>query len=230
MLFAGLFWMGAMRITKIEAQKKHPSRKSIFIDEKFAFGVSVDVLVKFGLYVGKELEQLDKEKILHAENIETAKQKVMRFLSIRPRSKKEIRDYLFRKEFTGDIADAILTKLESLKMVDDAAFARMVCRDSLLKKPMGEKMLRQVLFKKGVPKPIVDSAMLEFFTPSSELAMAVKAASRQHVRAERSSKSVDEVRAKKKLLDYLVRRGFSFDTALSATKQILRGNPSPREK
>ena len=219
-----------MRITKIEGQKKHPSRKSIFIDGKFAFGVSVDVLVKFGLYVGKELEQSDKEKILQAENVETAKQKVMRFLSIRPRSKKEIRDYLFRKEYAGDIADTILAKLESLKMVDDAAFARMVCRDSLLKKPMGEKMLRQVLFKKGVPKPIVDSAMLEFFTPSSELAMAVKAASRQQVRAKRSSKSVDEVHAKKKLLDYLVRRGFSFDTALNATKQILLGNPSPWEE
>lgn len=222
--------MGAMRITKIEGQKKHPSRKSIFVDGKFAFGVSDDVLLKFGLYVGEELEQSDTEKILQAENVETAKQKVMRFLSIRPRSKKEIRDYLLRKEYAGDIADTIVAKLESLKMVDDEAFARMVCRDSLLKKPMGEKMLRQVLFKKGVPKPIVDSAMLEFFTPSSELAMAVKAAERQQARVKRSSKSVDEVHAKKKLLDYLVRRGFSFNTALSATKQILSGNTSPWEK
>ncbi len=97
MLSAGLLWMSAMRITKIEGQKKHPSRKSIFIDGKFTFGVSDDVLLKFSLYVGKELEQSDTEKILHAENVETAKQKVIRFLSIRPRSKKEIRDYLFRK-------------------------------------------------------------------------------------------------------------------------------------
>lgn len=222
--------MNAMRISKIEGQKKHPSRKSIFIDGKFAFGVSADVLLKFGLHVGKELEQSDKEKVLHAENVETAKQKVMRFLSFRPRSRKEIRDYLFRKDYGGDIADTIVAKLESLKMVDDAAFAGMVCRDSLLKKPMGEKMLRQVLFKKGVPKPIVDSAMREFFTPSSELAIAVKAAERQQVRVKRSSKSVDEVHAKKKLLDYLVRRGFSFDTALSAIKQILSGNSSPSEK
>jgi regulatory protein len=222
--------MGAMRITKIEGQKKHPSRKSIFIDEKFAFGVSVDVLHKYNLYVGRELAQSDTDQILYAENVETAKQKVMRFLSIRPRSKKEIRDYLFRKEYAGDIADTILAKLESLKMVDDEAFAGMVCRDSLLKKPMGEKMLRQVLFKKGVPKPIVDSVMLEFFTSSSELAIAVKAAERQQARAKRSLTSVDEVHTKKKLLDYLVRRGFSFDTALTATKQILSGNPFPLEK
>lgn len=221
MLSARIPRMGAMRITKIEVQKKHPSRKSIFVDGKFAFGVSVDVLLKFNLHVGKELEQSAAEKILHAENVETAKQKVMRFLSIRPRSEKEIRDYLIRKEYAEDIGDTIVAKLESLKMVDDAAFARMVCRDSLLKKPMGEKMLRQVLFKKGVPKPIVDSLMLEIFTSSSELAMAVKAAERQQARVKRSSKSVDEDHAKKKMLDYLIRRGFAFDTALSATKQIL---------
>lgn len=219
-----------MRITKIEGQKKHPSRKSIFIDGKFAFGVSVDVLLKFNLYVGRELAQSDTEQILHAENVETAKQKVLRFLSIRPRSKKEIRDYLNRKEYAEDIADTIVAKLESLKMVDDEAFARMVYRDSLLKKPLGEKMLRQVLFKKGVPKPIVDSVLLEFSTSSSELAMAVKAAERQQARVKRSSKLVDEVHAKKKLLDYLIRSGFSFGTALTATKQILSGNPSPSEK
>jgi SOS response regulatory protein OraA/RecX len=46
----------------------------------------------------------------------------------------------------------------------------------------------------------------------------------------RSSKSVDEVHAKKKMLDYLIRRGFSFDIALSATKQILSGSSSPWEK
>ena len=218
-----------MRITKIEGQKKRPTRKSIFIDGQFAFGVSIDILVKFGLYVGKELEQSEKETILHAENVETAKQKVMRFLSIRPRSKKEIRDYLVRKEYPPDVGDDIIAKLESLKMVDDEAFARMVCRDSLLKKPMGEKMLRQALFKKGVPKPIVDSAMLEFFTLSSELTIAMKAAERQQARIQRSSKHADEIQKRKKLLDYLVRRGFSFETALSATKQMLSGDSTPLE-
>ena len=218
-----------MRITKIEGQKKRPTRKSIFIDGQFAFGVSIDILVKFGLYVGKDLEQLEKETILHAENVETAKQKVMRFLSIRPRSKKEIRDYLVRKEYPPDVGDDIIAKLESLKMVDDEAFARMVCRDSLLKKPMGEKMLRQALFKKGVPKPIVDSAMLEFFTLSSELTIAMKAAERQQARIQRSSKHADEIQKRKKLLDYLVRRGFSFETALSATKQMLSGDSTPLE-
>ena len=41
-----------MHITKIERQKKRSSRKSIFIDGSFAFGVSDDILLKFALHEG----------------------------------------------------------------------------------------------------------------------------------------------------------------------------------
>jgi SOS response regulatory protein OraA/RecX len=51
--------------------------------------------------------------------------------------------------------------------------------------------------------------------------MAVKAAEWQRRRIGRSSKQLDNNHIKKKILDYLVRRGFAFDTALSATRQIL---------
>lgn len=210
-----------MLITKIERQKKRSSRKSIFIDGSFAFGVSDDILLKFALHEGASLDEGMVEKIIASDHEETAMQKAFRFLAIRPRSKKEIRDYLLRKEFSAEIAEKIIQRLETLNMLDDLAFARMVCRDALAKKPAGAKMLKQALTKKGVPPPIVASVIVEFSTPESEFEMAVKAAEQQNRRIERSSKKLDEDHCKKKILDYLVRRGFAFDTALSATRQIL---------
>ena len=210
-----------MRVTKIEGQKKHPSRKSVFLDGSFAFGVCDDVLLKYSLREGAELEQGAVENILEAEHEEAAKQKTLRFLSIRPRSKKEIRDYLLRKEYSTEIADRVVARLESLKLLDDEAFARMVCRDMLARKPVGEKLLRQSLFKKGVPKVLIDTIAAEFFTAESDLLMAVKAAERQLERVERTSKRLDDIHVKKKILDYLVRRGFDFDTAMNATKKLL---------
>jgi len=210
-----------MLITKIERQKKRTSRKSVFIDGSFAFGVSDEVLLKFSLHEGAQLDKGALEKILETENEETAKQKALRFLSIRPRSKKEIRDYLLKKEFSAAITEKIVGRLETLNMLDDVAFARMVCRDALAKKPAGAKMLRQGLIRKGVPGPIVETVLAEFSTPESEFLMAVKAAERQRVRIGRSSKQLDSDHFKKKIVDYLVRRGFAFDTALSATKQLL---------
>ncbi len=210
-----------MRITKIQRQKKRASRKSVFIDGSFAFGVSDDVLLKFALHEGAELDQGTIDQILETEDEETAKQKTLRFLSIRPRSKKEIRDYLFRKEFSADIAEKVVRRLEALNMLDDLAFARMVCRDAIAKKPAGAKLLRQGLMKKGVPGPIIESVLPEFSTPELELQMALKAAERQSVRIGRSSKQLDSDHFRKKIVDYLIRRGFTFDTALSATRQLL---------
>ena len=46
-------------ITKISAQKNNEERVNIFLDEKYAFSVDLDVLVKFDLRKGKELDELD---------------------------------------------------------------------------------------------------------------------------------------------------------------------------
>ncbi|HTR81621.1 MAG TPA: RecX family transcriptional regulator [Bacteroidota bacterium] len=209
-----------MRITKIENQKKRPSRKSVFIDGAFAFGVSDEVLLRHSLRQGDEVNQETVDRIVHSEDEEEAKQKAFRFLGIRPRSKKEIRDYLSKKSFAGDVVEHTVAKLESLKMLDDLEFSRMVCRDMLLRKPAGEKMLRQQLFKKGVPKELADTVVAEFSTPEAELMMAVQAAERQSAKFERSSKKLDGALLKKKILDYLMRRGFDFDTAMNATKHL----------
>jgi len=209
-----------MRITKIERQKKRASRKSIFIDGTFAFGVSDDVLLRFGLHEGAELGEGMAARIIEAENEETAKQKALRFLGIRPRSKKEIRDYLMKKSFTPELAESIIGRLESLRMLDDLAFARMVCRDLLAKKPSGEKMLRQQMMKKGVPAAVIEDVLGEFSTPEAEFAMALKAAEKQILRIGRSSRPSDDDIIKKKILEYLLRRGFAFETALNAAKRV----------
>ncbi len=210
-----------MRITKIERQKKRSSRVSVFIDGTFAFGVSDDIMLRFALHEGAELDDAAVCMIQGADNEETAKQSALRYLSIRPRSKKEMRDYLLKKEYPADLGERVIARLEALNMLDDASFARMVCRDALAKKPAGGKMLRQMMMRKGVPAPLVESVLAEFSTPDSEFALAVKAAERHSARLSRSSRKLDEDRIKKKILEYLVRRGFAFDTALSATKKFL---------
>lgn len=218
-----------MRITKIEPQKKHPARKSVFIDGKFAFGIGGDLLASVGLRQGREVKQGEVDKFLRLEQEEMAKQKVLRFLSIRPRSKKEVRDYLRRKDYPEEIADKVVARFEELKMLDDLSFARMVCRDSLAKKPMGERLLRQVLHKKGVPKPAIDTVIPEFITSEAERTMAATSAARHYARLKRSRSSSDDAQTRKKLLDHLMRCGFGYDVALNAARTVLSKELAIRE-
>ena len=53
------------RITDIQVQKKHPSRRSIFLDEKFFCGVSEEVAVKFDLKRGVEIDEVRSVTIPH---------------------------------------------------------------------------------------------------------------------------------------------------------------------
>lgn len=46
-------------ITKISAQKNNTERVNVFLDEKYAFSVDLDVLVQHDLKKGKELDEAD---------------------------------------------------------------------------------------------------------------------------------------------------------------------------
>lgn len=54
-------------ITKISTQKKNTERFNIFLDDKYAFSVDADVLVKFELKKGKELDDLDIIEIQYGD-------------------------------------------------------------------------------------------------------------------------------------------------------------------
>lgn len=59
-------------ITKISAQKKNTERFNIFLDEKYAFSVDADVLVKFELTKGKELDDLEIIEIQYGDEVKKA--------------------------------------------------------------------------------------------------------------------------------------------------------------
>ena len=56
-----------MIITKIELQKKNKDRASIYIDEKFAFGVHINIVYDLHLKKGMEMTDELREEILGLE-------------------------------------------------------------------------------------------------------------------------------------------------------------------
>lgn len=62
-------------ITKISTQKKNTERFNIFLDDKYAFSVDADVLVKFELKKGKELDDLDIIEIQYGDEVKKGDRK-----------------------------------------------------------------------------------------------------------------------------------------------------------
>ena len=83
-------------ITSVEPQKKK-ERFNIFVDGKFRFGLDAETLVKSGLKVGQEISEKEIEKLVLENEVRKLMDKALRFLSFRPRSESEVRQYLRKK-------------------------------------------------------------------------------------------------------------------------------------
>jgi regulatory protein len=83
-----------MRIDRIEEQKKNKDRVSVFINNKFAFGLHKEIAQKFALEEGKEIESELIKDIIKQEEQSKANNYALRMLSFRSKSEKEMKDNL----------------------------------------------------------------------------------------------------------------------------------------
>ncbi len=207
-----------MIITKIERQKKNNSRRSIFLDGKYSFSLSEELFVKHVLYEGKEVSQDEIDSIIAEETEQTVKKAALRFRSIRPRSEYEIRQQLRKKGFDEAMIEKAMDFLTRNNLLDDAEFARMFCRDRLALKPVGKSVLKQLLYKKGISKEIIESVTNNFFSQETEKELALKEAEKKYKRVS----SLPPLTATKRIFDHLVRRGYNSSLSLSIAKLLVK--------
>ena len=207
-----------MIITKIERQKKNRSRLSIFLDEKYAFSVGEDVYARFVLHQDQVLTDSERKEIEEAEAESSLKRIALRFRSYRPRSTKEVVEYLQRQGFDDPIVRQAVLYLTENKLLNDEEFARMLCRDKLNLKPVGKSSMKQLLFKKGIDRNIVERLLAEYYTGETEQVMALKEAERKYKRVS----SLPPLMKKKRIYEHLVRRGYDSSLSLKIASQLVK--------
>ncbi|MBN1481871.1 hypothetical protein EH223_05970 [candidate division KSB1 bacterium] len=194
-------------ITDITPQEKRKDRFSIFLDGEFAFGLHQDVLLKSGIARGDELAEQHIETILQLEQQRAAKEKAYRLLAVRPRSKKELSDRLKLAGFNQNDINWVLDELVRLKLLNDTEFALMFAKNRMITKPCGPLLLRQELTQKGISPRDIAHAIHEVYSEKSEYVIAREAA----IKNKKKQVRLDEDKAKKRVTDFLMRRGFNWD-------------------
>jgi regulatory protein len=209
-----------MRITAIEPQMKNPARRNIFADGDFVVGVSAETLLRFGLRVGDEITAALVKAIEKTEELVSAKGIALRFLTVRPRTVREIRDKLREKEFGDEEIDQTITTLKSAGLLDDAAFARMYVRDALAGRPAGKLFLKRKLLLLGIEKRVAEDAIEETFAGVDVQATAL-ALARQFIKKTQNLKK-DEAAMKRRnrVSSFLARKGYGWDVIEGVLKQV----------
>ena len=207
-------------ITKIEIQKRRPNRRSIFINNDFAFGLAEEIVVKNRLKVGLELNDDHIERLLLSEEKKKAKEYAFTLLSYRDRSCREVRDRLHEKGYDSEIIEGVIRSLKQSRFLDDERFALVWGRDRLMKKPMGAKLLSQELKKKGIDTEIIEQTIDNLYGEVSEEECALKALESRKKRYE----DVRSEKSKRQMSDFLLRRGFPWEIVRETVEKITSGH------
>lgn len=195
------------RITRLERQKRNKQRINVYINEEYAFALHEDVLIKYRLTKGAELNEADMRELLEAEERSRAEQYALRYIGHRPRTMEELRGYLHGKGFPDEVAVEIVARFVERKYLDDRLYAKQWIEERMRLKPRGRHLLQQELHHKGIDKRLIAEALNELDRDEEYEACLICARKKN---ARRTFVSHAEMRSKTGA--FLQRKGFPLDT------------------
>lgn len=204
-------------ITKIEkiTRAQNGNYFVLFLDNGKKFKLSPGAIIELKIYRGKELTEKDLKTIEKYYRYEKIDDYVRRFLSFRPRSKKEVVDRLRLRGYSEDLIAKVIKKFEEKKILDDESFARSWVESRMILRPQGVRLLRLELKNKGVIEDIIEKVINS--ANISEFELALRSAQKKL----RAFQKLPEAIVRQKLIGFLSRRGFNWGTIQKVLKEVL---------
>lgn len=138
-----------------------------------------------------------------------------RFLSYRQRTRQEIEQRLKKKKFTPRVINKTVAYLSEINYINDEDFAKFWIRSKIESNPCGWSFLRYQLRQKGITEQIIARVISDFSAQYDEVDVAKRLLSSRRSRY----KCLEPLKLKKRLYDYLRRRGFSHEAILQAIEE-----------
>ena len=188
------------RIERIERSKHKQGRVLVFLEDGGCLKVTDREVLDFGLRKGDELSDAALASLKEAAGVSDVRAMAAALICKRALSRAALERKLREKGAGEEELLAAADWLESIGALDDAAYAAAVVRHCA-DKGYGRAKMREKLYEKGVPRELWDEAM--------EQAPAGEEAIEQYIRSKLKGRIPDE-KEKKRLIDALLRRGFSW--------------------
>lgn len=147
-----------------------------------------------------------------------AKNNAYALLRLRPRSEFEIRQRLKLKGYDDSLIESVAGDLRRLGDIDDEKFAKFWIESRMHLNPMGDVILKHELKLKGVSDSIIEAALSQKAKNYDEYEVAFSMAKERFERF----RKLDRHKAMKRVYDFLMRRGFRYDTIQRIIDELAR--------
>jgi regulatory protein len=198
-----------MKVTALKIQARNKSRVNVYVDGKYGFAVAKIVAAR--LKVGQVLDEAAIAGLRDVDDVEMAYERALKFLAPRPRSVVEVRRRLAAAKVTAPRIEEVIQRLQRAGLVDDQAFAKFWVENRGTFRPRSKRALRMEMKQKGLPEEAVKQALAVTDDAGAAAALAAQRAPRLA--------SLEFLDFRRKLGEFLARRGFSYDTIQPVVEQ-----------
>lgn len=188
------------KITKIEIQKYHKDRVSIFLDDVYAFSLFLETAMKHCLKKGIEIDENQKVQLLHESDSRIALDQAVKYLKDTMKTKQQMIEYVKKHGYDDNIIDYVVQKLEEYHYLDDEMYTQKYIKTYLGK--VGKRKIEYDLMKKGIDKHLIEK-YLSLEEVSTDQVV--------HLIEKKIGNNDLDQKMKEKIFRYLIGKGFSYE-------------------
>lgn len=205
------------KITLIEEQKKNNKRFNVYINEKFAFGLDEEIIYKYRLKEGMEIQTDFIEDILKKEQQIKANNYAIRIIEHHSKTVKQLKDKMKEKGYEEEFINNSIQFLQEYNYINDEKYAKQYINDKVRFGKDGRNKIKMNLMQKGVDKEIIQE-QLNDIDSDLETDNAFELAERKM----RSYKSLDLPTQRRRLYSFLQRKGYKGDIINKVMNKIFK--------
>lgn len=187
------------------------------VDGRLMWTVTREAAEQEGLRQGQLIDEPLAQRLERAADEEAAVRTALRSLERRPFARRDLSRRLVRKGHQPEAVEAALDRLDTMGLLDDAAFAELYVQ-SKAPRGQGPRRLLHDLRGLGVADEVASEAVRRTFPPGYDLGPVV-----QQLAAKRAGQLGDLPPAvkRRRLMAYLTRRGFGGSEVVDAVKGVV---------
>ncbi|HRN86139.1 MAG TPA: RecX family transcriptional regulator [Candidatus Dojkabacteria bacterium] len=204
-----------MKITRLKRGVRNAQKIAIYVDSKYTFSVLESILVDENLYIDKEITEEDLDRIKDLTESLELKVKLINLISRRPRSEREIQQYLLKQNIKDN--KGIIETLKNEGYIDDTKFTEWWIDQRVAFKNRSINEIRSELLGKGISNDIIENAIGEADMTESELKSIKLLAEKKKSLLKHKKLTTEQLN--EKVVQFLLRKGFRWELIQKALEK-----------
>lgn len=207
-------------VTAVRESPRRAGRYTVEIGGIPVTPVGVETISELALAVGRALSAEVVARLLEASAATFCYDKALDALARKGRSQRELERYLKQRDHSPEAISCACERLLALGLLDDEAYARAYAEGPARARGFGFRRTVSELRRRGVESALVDRVIGprdEEARESEQLTLDAAAGRRA-----KSLRSLEPAVAYRRLVGWLVRRGFGIGEAARAARQALK--------